>query len=515
MAANKYFRWNLFFLFLVLVIISTPIWISVIPIVSSYGKEINIGIITAFHIFWAVTSICAIRRCLAIRQRKEIDRKAYPSDVQVKHIVGICMYKEPFKVLKATLDSLACQIDAIDRVSVIVGLEQGTPDQEGKKTAIFSGYSNKFHRLLVTVHPSNLPGEVAGKCSNMNYAARHGVQQLRNDKAYEFSKYHQIFTTCDCDSIFDPDYTAEVEKDYLTINDIEQRHATIWQSIICYENVSMPFFVRITALLRTFAYMGITIPWNMNPMSVYSHSVELLENGDYLHPEYQMDDIIALIRYTLVSKRRIKLRPVNVILLNGPTSAETYCGEIYEWSRQIRRWAIGAAEVFHYFMAKIKRMPSILVTIIWGTSFFTYYGIVLCAAPIFSLFSPAITLAMFQVRVINESTLIPDDIFLYFNLSVLALQYFWFLIAFTFAGMLLVNKYPLQQNKKKHSWSQLNYVIWLLSVPVLFCHSCIQLFAFFEIAIRGKSVCKHGAAKKDHLKIMNSTDTRRSVMIKY
>ena len=508
MAANKYIRWNLLFLFLILVIISIPFWLPAIPVVNVYTKEIVLSIITCFHLFWFCSVTCAIRRCVAIRMRKDHNRLFCPigSRVRVKHIIAMCMYKEPIQVLKASLDSLALQWDADERLCIIIGLEEGTPEKGAKIDEILAKYTKKFHRLIITIHPANQPGEIAGKCSNMNFAARTGISKLKEDRGYDFNGYHQIFTNCDCDSIFDPDYTVALEQSYLSMTDIEERQTTIWQAAIAYENLSMPGFVRTTGVLRTFAFMGITIPWNINPMSLYSLSVELLEMGDYLHPEYQMEDIIALIRYTLVAKRRIKLKPLNVVCLNGPTSGEHFRGECYEWSRQIRRWAIGAAEVFHYFLAKVSNMPSVTLALTWGFSFFMYYGIILCAAPIFSISGPALSIAMMGVYGVDDSSqLITDEIFFLIMISLFVLQYFWFLLVFTFCGFLLVPKYPTRFHDNKHHWSPWRILYYLLTFTVLISHSCIQLFAFFEIAIRGKAVCKHGAAKKNNLTIQRTS----------
>ena len=50
------------------------------------------------------------------------------------------------------------------------------------------------------------------------------------------------------------------------------------------------------ALMRAALMMGALIPLNINTMSIYSFSGKLCKQGHYIHPAYQMDDIIALIR---------------------------------------------------------------------------------------------------------------------------------------------------------------------------------------------------------------------------
>ena len=51
---------------------------------------------------------------------------------------------------------------------------------------------------------------------------------------------------------------------------------------------------------------------------------------------------------------------------------------------QARRWTLGAAEVFHFFMIKTPRMPA-LTALSWGVSFLFYYGILLCCSHLYGL----------------------------------------------------------------------------------------------------------------------------------
>lgn len=173
-------------------------------------------------------------------------------------------------------------------------------------------------------------------------------------------------TTGDCDTIFGDRYFDALEEDYWKIQEF-QRNRTVWQSPLfyCINLDQSPFFVRITGLLRSFFMMGFLIPWNINTMSVFSLTLKLFEDGGYTHPGYQMDDIIALIRWTCAIKQKCIIRAIPVATLSGPTSGKTYMEEFYEWARQIRRWTIGAAEVFHYFVIKSPGLPK-TVAVTWA-----------------------------------------------------------------------------------------------------------------------------------------------------
>lgn len=74
--------------------------------------------------------------------------------------------------------------------------------------------------------------------------------------------------------------------------------------------------------------IGYLIPWNINTMSIFSLSLKLFEDGEYTHPGYQMDDIIALIRWSLAVKKKCVIRAIPVATLSGPTSGISPCFQL-------------------------------------------------------------------------------------------------------------------------------------------------------------------------------------------
>lgn len=508
-AANRYVRWNLLFLLIIFTFLLFPIWMPLIPYVNQATNLVYIIIIGLFQLIWLIATVCAIRRTLAINRRnKPKDTKT--QDVEsagatandcssIRHIVAMTIYKEPMSVLQATLESLVQQKDAKSRISIIIGMEFRTPGKEAKRDEILAKYESKFLRLIVTFHPSGVPGEIPGKCSNMNYACRQGLQILRKDVDYNYAKYEHIFTNCDCDAVFDPEYMLELETEYSKL-DFDDRHSSIWQSIIIYKRDSMPFFVDITGVLRTFFFMGVLIPWNINPMSHYSLSVKLLEEGAFTHPAYQMEDIIALIRYTILTRREIRIRPLNLISINGPTSGADYIDEIREWALQARRWTIGAGEVFHYFIVKTYRMPSFYLSITWASRFFVYYGLVLCASAIFSVISPLIVQLINMVAPDHERLFISDSLFSNVCLILLGTQYAFLLIATVLVRWNLPVPGDSNNNYNKGLRGVARGLLhWILMLPTILAYSFVELYSFFELAFRGKDVCKHNAASKNNL----------------
>ncbi|KAK1828728.1 hypothetical protein QBC39DRAFT_288917 [Podospora conica] len=514
--ANRYFRWNIVFLFLIIAFLLFPIWISLVPWVNQVNNVVIAVTNVLLLCVWPIGTCCAIRRILAINRRYKL-KAAAAQDAEgahaastgsshIRHIVAMTLYKEPMGVLQTTLDSLVQQKDATSRVSVIIGMESRTPDKEAKRNEVYAKYKDKFLRLIVTFHPSGVPGEIPGKCSNMNYACRQGLDILRRDAKYNYDKYEHIFTNCDCDAVFDSDYMLELETEYSKLDE-DDRHSSIWQSIIVYRSDSMPFFVDITGVLRTFFFMGFTIPFNINPMSMYSLSVKLLEEGAFTHPAYQMEDIIALIRYTIMSRREIRIRPLNLISINGPTSGANYLEEIREWALQVRRWTIGAGEVFHYFIVKSYRMPSLLLSVSWATRFFIYYGLVLCANSLFSVFG-SITVQVINIALPEHNQiLISNSQFQLISLICLGVQYLFLLIVTISVRWCLPDPEGSENKYNGGAWGVARGMLhWVLMLPVIIAYSLVELYSFVELAFRGKDACKHNAASKNNLVLVKEEE---------
>ena len=83
-------------------------------------------------------------------------------------------------------------------------------------------------------------------------------------------------------------------------------------------------------------------------------------------------------------------------IIHTVRAGSSYIDELVEWARQIKRWTIGAAEVFHYFVVKANRLP-LYASVSWGTRFITYYGLLLCVTPLFSLTAPPLLYLFTQV----------------------------------------------------------------------------------------------------------------------
>ena len=424
--------------------------------------------------------LCLYRWCSYAEQIASLETK------RIRHIVIINCYKEPIELIATSVQTVAEQTE-VQRITMVIGFEERTPDKEEKCRYLQDRFKDAgFERLIFPIHPYGLPHEIPGKCSNSNYSLRTAANQMdiNKDQDEEEEMKHILVTTCDADSKFPPTYIAALTWRYL--QEKQPALSTIYQAPLFYnwKLDGLSFVTRVTGLLRSLLMLGALIPFNINTMSIFSYSLLLAKKGNFIHPGYQMDDIICLIRWMGVTQQRLRISMIPVPVISGPTSGETVEIECMEWARQVRRWTIGAAEVFHYFIIKAKRMPTI-AAISWGFVFITYYGILLCTGGLFGLTS---MLSMFLL-VKDVPPLVS-----YIMHGLFGAQMLTFLMAFVIDGFIA------RLIKVNECIFILRNAFHFISTPfVLLAYSLVELYALHEVVVFGKKVCKHGASAKSAL----------------
>ena len=212
-------------------------------------------------------------------------------------------------------------------------------------------YALSFKELIITVHPFGVQGEIPGKCSNSNYGIRSIYAHLKESNP-KFKAEEYIITNFDIDTIFHKSYLNVLKQ---AINEEKSVNKFVWQPLLYYNwNFDkLSFFTRIIGILRNTLMAGALTTFNINVMSVFSASLKLYADGEFVHPYYQMDDIICYIRWLTLSKsNQLKIKPFYCATLSGPTSGDSMWSELKEMVRQGQRWAIGSVEFIIFTFIK-------------------------------------------------------------------------------------------------------------------------------------------------------------------
>jgi hypothetical protein len=202
--------------------------------------------LSAFYIYWcwrSYNTAIHIRRGRSMLDREaKVDwrqryneaaaqGKAFLRWEDILHVVIIPSYKETVEKLSTTIGTLARQTLAGEQLVVVLALEGAEKGAEDKAAALQKEFDGKFKLFLPTLHPPNLPGEVKGKSSNENWAARIAKRKLVDEMGYNLDNI--TVTSCDADTQFPPNYYACLTYKFATNL---KRYRRFWQAPIFYYN---------------------------------------------------------------------------------------------------------------------------------------------------------------------------------------------------------------------------------------------------------------------------------------
>jgi hypothetical protein len=208
----------------------------------------------------------------------DLDPECYAdSDIapdRIIHAIVIPNYKEENDTLRETLEVLASHPQARDTYDVYLAMEQREHNAETKASRLTNEFSKKFRSIDFTMHPSDIPGELAGKGSNMAWAAR------KLSEKYAIGQRKDVIVTgIDADSHLSTNFFASVTTMHMIHPDTAT--TTLYSAPIIFDRNAhnVPAIVRVADVLWSAAgmsglYSGSTIA---PPTSVYSIPLELVD----------------------------------------------------------------------------------------------------------------------------------------------------------------------------------------------------------------------------------------------
>lgn len=216
--------------------------------------------------------------------------EADPDVNDVLHIVLLPNYKENEGMLKETLDTIGQSPLARSRVRVVLAMEarEGTSGRE-KAERLIRDTQHLFADIFATYHPENLPGEVAGKSSNTQWAFREALRHygpilLGCDLSRVF------LTVGDADTLWHPQYFSALTYSGLTMSHHE-RSWRIWQPpVLLLRNIfTVPALTRASAhatLIFELSALACQVVFPAFAYSAYSTTLALAS-----HPEVDGWDV--------------------------------------------------------------------------------------------------------------------------------------------------------------------------------------------------------------------------------
>lgn len=489
---NPKCRFTVFYACAIFLITTLPLWLSfIIPGTIAY---VNAAVILFFSAVWLSIAFNAVMNFSRMETESSVPILGLTASRtrKFKHIVVVPCYLDPIDVLFDCIGTLLMQRD-VDSLVVVVAFEAKTPQLQDKIDSIKAAFEPLFKHLLITIHTVDKIREIAGGCSNKNYALRSAHKYLVSENLL---RSHSVtVTTCDTDSLFHPNHFTVLENAYNAENPVLNAppRMCVWQPPLFYnwDLDQRPFFNRVTGLMRSLMMLGGLIAFNLNPMSIFSYPIELGLKAGFINPRYGVDDIIAKVRWMCATNEQVPVLLLPVPAISGPTIGTSFVMEVKEWSRQIRRWIVGSSESFHYFIIHWRGQP-LFAGLWWFFMFFMYYAVLLCCAGLFTVLAgiplpwvhyPTIDLGIFGKLSLKHIGLVG-----------LILQYLTFGVAF------VIDRYAIRLMTVKEDISIFRNIAHWLSAPiVLLQYSLIAFYAIMKFVFVGKGMAKHDMAAKDGL----------------
>ncbi len=274
---------------------------------------------------------------------------------EVSHIVVIPNYKEPVEILRRTLDALAAQHRAPERIIPVLGMEEREPDARAKGEALAAEYAGKFRHVLVSVHPGGIPGEEPGKSSNEAWAARQ-ARKMVDELGLDVDRI--TITSCDADSLIHPKYFSAVASMFSAD---ERRHLRFWQApLFYYNNIwQVPAPIRFSTWLSHAVQVAeLAMPfYDPLPISTYTLSLSLAERCGWWDPSVIPEDWHEYLNCLFETGEEISTTAVFLPTTSDATDGETFKQAMVSRFHQVKRHAWGAEDV-GYIVGQFTRRPT-------------------------------------------------------------------------------------------------------------------------------------------------------------
>ena len=342
-------------------------WVTLIGMLlaSIYAPFFAAYFIIAFAIYWVLKTIFLsyhvrynwrrLRHHLQLDWQQLVDR--FPHD-QLYHLVVLPYYKEPREVIEGALRGLSEARYDSQRLIVVLAAEEraGEPALELARE-MERAWGSTFGHFLVTEHPADIPGEIAGKGSNTHWAL-HRVKETIIDPN-QIPHRDILVSIFDIDTVVFPDYFNCLVWHFMTATN---PYKSAYQPVPLFTNNlwEVPALSRVMAMSSTFWQMIMQErPDRAATFSSHSVSFQALFEIGYGQANVVSEDSRIYWNLMIANDGQFDIVPLSYPIAMDATVARTIWGTIQNIYRQHRRWTYGVENwcylVYHF--TKQKRIP--------------------------------------------------------------------------------------------------------------------------------------------------------------
>lgn len=282
------------------------------------------------------------------------EAQALPNFNNMHHLIFLPTYKEPLEVLESSLRSLTITNYPHDKfIVVLAGEERDKDNFEKNAAALKEKFGDKFGHFLITVHPSNIVGELAGKGANINWAG-HRAQEYVDKLGLKYENI--IVSSFDVDSCPHQDYFALLTYTYLTSPD--PLHSS-YQPVAVYNNNiwDSPSLMRVIANSTTFwLFTDLVRPERLFTFSSHSMPMKALVDVGFWQNDIVTEDSRIFLQCFVHYDGNYRVTPIYLPVSMDTVYSGSFWRSLVNQYKQQRRWAYGvenfAYMAYHFWRSK-------------------------------------------------------------------------------------------------------------------------------------------------------------------
>ncbi len=345
--------------------------VILLAVVLSYFRPFWIAVfIILFAIFWFLKSIYfsfLMRSSYRLMRKNEktdwikklnslpasqysVSASNWP---EIFHLVVIPTFQEPIRILRNSLVSIGDNDYPDNKIIVVLAIEERAGDSARKIAETLSEeFKDKFFKFLVTVHPKDIPGEIAGKGSNEAWGTKIAKKEVID--RFKIPYQNIILTSLDADTIVYPKYFSCLTYHYLTSKNPTRAS---FQPIPLYINNiwEASAISRVFAFSSTFWHtLNQDRPEKLITFSSHSMSFKALVDVGFKQTNVVSEDSRIFWQCFLKFSGDYRVVPIYYPVSMDANTASSFWRTTVNVYKQKRRWAYGAENIPYFLFGFLK-----------------------------------------------------------------------------------------------------------------------------------------------------------------
>jgi hypothetical protein len=272
---------------------------------------------------------------------------------EIYHLVVVPIYKESVYILRNTLKSISENDYPLDRVVVVLAVEERSGEETIKEILkLKNEFKGIFLEIILTIHPKDIPGEIAGKSSNEAWGTKVAKKEIIDQLKIPYENI--ILTSLDSDTVIYPKYFSCLTHYYLTS---ENPTRTSFQPIPLYINNiwEAPPLSRVFSFSSTFWHtINQERPEKLITFSSHSMSFKALVDIGFKQTNVVSEDSRVFWQAILRFDGNYRTVPIHYPVSMDANVAPSFLKTTINVYKQNRRWAYGVENIPYFLFGFLK-----------------------------------------------------------------------------------------------------------------------------------------------------------------